>query len=414
MDEASFKIVLHHQFDLKSKNCPIVSKRLHLFINTNKSFFQSIYDKILKILRSCMKKKILEFCLSPDLGGLELFMLDCYKNFNEKTSCKIIVQEGKKLDLYLENNEKFYLKRNKFFPFIPALTLARYIDKNEIDIIHFHWTKDIAIVVFGKIFSKRKPKIIQTRNMTMTRFKNDFYHTWLYKNIHTIHAVTYQVKEQIQKFIPKKICPNVEMVYMGTEANNIDLKLVSSLKEKYVLNRNTFVVGIVGRIEEGKGQFLLIEAISILKNLDIKAIIVGHTMDDKYLSSLKDKIKSLKIQDNVLFTGFTKNVNEHMQLFDVNVLATPKETFGLVVIEAMINKVCMIASNKGGPLEIIEDNIDGLLFDRSSSDLASKIKKLYDNCALKEKLSFYAYKKANHKFNKSQQLKKLHTVINNI
>ena len=80
------------------------------------------------------------------------------------------------------------------------------------------------VVVLGKILSKWKPKIMQTRNITMTRFKDDFYREWLYKNINTMHAVTNQVKEQIQKFVPKDICPNVEMVYMGTDANNINKK----------------------------------------------------------------------------------------------------------------------------------------------------------------------------------------------
>ena len=43
-------------------------------------------------------KNILEFCLSPDLGGLELFMVNCYKDFKTKTNCKIVVQKEKELD----------------------------------------------------------------------------------------------------------------------------------------------------------------------------------------------------------------------------------------------------------------------------------------------------------------------------
>jgi hypothetical protein len=50
-------------------------------------------------------KNILEFCLSPDLGGLELFMVNCYKDFKTKTNCKIVVQKEKKLDRYLENED---------------------------------------------------------------------------------------------------------------------------------------------------------------------------------------------------------------------------------------------------------------------------------------------------------------------
>ena len=358
-----------------------------------------------------MTKNILEFCLSPDLGGLELFMLNCYKEFKNRTNCKIMVQEGKKLDNYLENENVAYLKRNKMFPIIPAYKLAKYIDKNNIDVIHFHWTKDINVVVLAKVLSKKKPKIIQTRNMTMTRFKDDFYHKWLYKNINTMHAVTYQVKEQIEKFIPSDICPKVEMIYMGTEAKKINSDRIISLMEQYRLTPEQFVVGIVGRIEEGKGQYLVIEAIEKLRELNIKALIVGHTMDENYLNSLKQKIEDLNIQDKVIFTGFTKEVDEHMQLFDVNILATPKETFGLVVIEAMINKVCMIATNNGGPLEIIDDGIDGLLFNRTSTDLAKKIKTLYDDLEYKKSLSLSGYNKVQKSFINHIQIEKLYNII---
>lgn len=359
------------------------------------------------------QKNILEFCLSPDLGGLELFMVSCYKSFREKTNCKIIVAPDKKLDNFIEDNQKFYIKRNKLFPLSPALKLAKFIDQHEIDIVHFHWTKDIATVILAKVLSKRKPKIIQTRNMTMTRFKDDVYHKWLYKNITTMHAVTYQVKEQIQKFVPSDVRPNVEVVYMGTKEQEVDTFRVNELKDKYNL-MESFVVGIVGRIEEVKGQYLVLEAIAKLKELDIKTVIVGHTMDEVYLNGLKEKVKTLGIQDKVVFTGFTKEVDAHMQLFDVNILATPKETFGLVVIEAMMNKVTMIATNHGGPLEIIDDEKDGLLFDRTSDDLAKKIKLLYNNPELKEKLSLAGYAKAKQMFDADIQLEKLYQVMDNL
>lgn len=377
--------------------------------------FTIIYDKISAILsrKNYMNKNILEFCLSPDLGGLELFMVNCYQNFKTKTTCKVIIAPNTKLDSYLINENKFYLKRNKFFPIFPAYTLAKFIDANDIDVIHFHWTKDIATVILAKVLSRKKPKIIQTRHMTMTRFKDDFYHRWLYKNIFLIQAVTYQVKEQLQKFIPSDICPKIEMIYLGCEATNINKDRVEELRKSYNLT-DEFVVGIVGRIEEAKGQYLVKEALEKLKNLNIKALIVGHTMDEKYLSDLKFKIQNSKLNDKVIFTGFTKEVNEHMQLFDVNILATPKETFGLVVIEAMANGVCVCATNQGGPLEIIEDGVDGVLFERNSEDLADKIKMLYEDRELIKKLAVAGQKKASEIFDSKTQLAKLYDVIGKI
>ncbi len=355
-------------------------------------------------------KNILELCLAHGLGGLEMFVASCYEDFSKKTNCKVVVEKDSKLDNYLDNIDIFYIKRSKFFPFSPALKLARYIDSNDIDVIHFHWTKDIITAVLAKLLSKKKPKLVQSRHMRMTRFKDDFYHRWLYKNVNLIHAVTLQVKEQLERYIPKEIRPKIEMIYLGVNIPVIDEKKVQLLKEKYQLG-NGFIVGIVGRIEKGKGQYKVIEALAQLKDSDVKTIIVGSFMDDSYKKELKKYVKNLGIESKVVFTGFTKEVNEHMKLFDVNVLATENETFGLVVIEAMANKVPMIATNKGGPLEIIDDGLDGLLFDGSSDDLAMKIKQLYDDEQLKEVLAENGYKKVKEKFDAQKQLDKLYKVI---
>jgi len=355
-------------------------------------------------------KNILELCLAHGLGGLEMFVAHCYENFSTKTTCKVTVVKNSKLDNYLGDIDKFYIKRNKLFPLLPALKLAKYIDANEIDIIHFHWTKDIIIAVLAKILSKRKPKVVQSRHMRMTRFKEDFYHKWLYKNIDTIHAVTEQVKEQLQEFIPQDVGPKIEMVYLGVKASTVDEDKITSLKKQYDI-KDEFIVGIVGRIEEEKGQYKVIEALDILKDLDIRVFIVGSAMDAMYLQSLKQKVSDLGLNKKVIFTGFTKDVDEYMQLFDVNVLATENETFGLVVIEAMINKIPMIATAKGGPLEIIEDEVDGLLFDGSSDDLAQKISLLYNDTQLKKQISNAGYKKAKDKFDWTKQLDKLYKVI---
>lgn len=355
-------------------------------------------------------KHILEFCLSHGIGGLELCVVDNFKYFQAKTRCSIMVAPDTKLDKLVDDDNKFTLKRNKLLPFLPAIKLAKFIDENDIDLVHFHWGKDIITVILAKFLSKKKPRILHSRHMNMTRFKDDMYHRWLYKNIDILHAVTLQVKEQLEKFIPDRIRPPTEMVYLGVGESDVDSKKIDNLKDLYDI-KDEFVVGIVGRIESEKGQYILIDAIKKLQDLNIKALIIGHTMDEKYLGELKDKVKELNLADKVIFTSFTKEVNEHMRACDTIVLATKKETFGLVVIEAMVNKVCVIATNNGGPLEIIDDKENGLFFDRSSDDLASKIKFLYNNKDEKESLARAGYEKAKTIFDHEKQLKKLYDII---
>ncbi len=352
-------------------------------------------------------KNVLELCLAHGLGGLEMYVSSCYEEFSKKTVCKVVVSPESKLDKYLDMDDKLYVKRSKFFPFIPAWQLAKYIDKYEIDILHFHWTKDIITAVLAKNISRRKPKLVQSRHMNMTRFKDDFYHRWLYKNIDMMHAVTKQVQVQLEKFIPEDIRPQIEMVYLGVKEPKINEEKVDLLRKKYHIS-NEFVVGIIGRIEDAKGQYKVIEAVAKLDTLNVKLLVVGAAMNEVYLAELQKKTELVKISSKVIFTGFTKEINEHIKLFDVNILATQNETFGLVVIETMVNKTPIIATNNGGPLEIIADGVNGLLFDGSSEDLALRIEQIYKDKVLSKHLIENAYHTVENKFDYFKQLTKLY------
>jgi len=330
-----------------------------------------------------MSKNLLELCLSPDLGGLELYMVRSAKALVNDFNVLSVINTETKLQQYYEDTQYRYSKipRKRSLSFSSARKLAKIIDENDIDIIHMHWTKDLPIAVMAKVLSKKKPKLVQTRNMTMTRFKDDFYHRFLYKHMDMILPVTYQVAEQIKRFIPESIRPRVEVLYMGSDkADILNDEEIHAYKEELTVKPDDFLIGMVGRIEETKGQHLLIEAAEKLqeKKIPIKVFIVGHAMKEDYLDSLKRKVADRGLQDHIIFDGFTKNPHRFMQACDVMVLATECETFGLVVIEAMQVQTTVVATNSCGPLEIIEDGVSGLLFEKNDSDdLAEKISGLY-------------------------------------
>ena len=55
-----------------------------------------------------MPKKILELCLSPDLGGLELCVVNYFEHFSLKTETYLCVAKDKKIDNYIKNDNKKY------------------------------------------------------------------------------------------------------------------------------------------------------------------------------------------------------------------------------------------------------------------------------------------------------------------
>jgi len=361
------------------------------------------------------KKTVIELCMSPDLGGLELYMMRAAKALKDDFNLISVINSNSKLDTYYDSDDRYEKieKKSNFFMFGAAKKLAKIIDENSVDLIHLHWTKDIPFVVLAKVLSKKKPKIVQTRNMTMTRFKDDFYHKFLYKNIDLMLPVTYQVKEQLEKFIPQDIRPQIEVLYMGSDKPELlETKAVESLKKELNFQENSFNIGMVGRINEAKGQHLLIKALSKIDNETLHAYFVGHEMKEGYINELIELAKDLGVEKRVHFLGFMKNPHHFYQVCDTIVLASKRETFGLVLIEAMQVGTAVIGSNSGGVVEIIDDGDTGLLFKvGDESDLANSIEKVMNDSKYLGKISINGQNKCKKSFSNEKQFFKLTSIF---
>ena len=157
----------------------------------------------------------------------------------------------------------------------------------------------------------------------------------------------------------------------------------------------------------------MIDAIEKLihQGIDARALIVGHAMSDEYGSALRNDVERRGLADRIIFTGFTREAQTIMQLCDVMVLATQNETFGLVLIEAMMCGVCVAASDSGGPLEIIDNGVNGVLFKTfDPQDLVEKLLGLQDD-TLREHLGEMGKKKALERFESQTQFEKLHPLL---
>jgi glycosyltransferase involved in cell wall biosynthesis len=227
-------------------------------------------------------------------------------------------------------------------------------------------------------------------------------------------AVTYQVKSQIEKFIPVSICPRVETLYIGADQPTIITEEEKQKRRQELGLTDSFTVGIVGRIEPQKGQWVVIDAIEKLihQGIDARALIVGHAMSEEYLGALQKDVIMRGLKDRIIFTGFTREAQTMMQLCDVIVLATENETFGLVLIEAMMCGLCVVGSDSGGPLEIIDDGINGLLFKTFDvADLADRLALLQRNPELRIEYALKGKEKALEVFESEKQFVKLYKVL---
>ena len=373
----------------------LAKKAFNLDLTTKKVEYRAY-----KLKKRIKMKNILEVCLSPDYGGLELHMKDLTKFLKAKA----VINKNGKLKEKFDNEKIPYFEMGRY----NFIKLAKMIDDNDIDIVHLQWTKDIPTTVLAKLISKRKPKIIQTRNMHMTRFKDDFYHKFLYKNIDTIVGISKKVSEQLIKFIPDDVRPKIVTWYSGVpKPKIIDDDRKKELKENFGL-KDEFVVCIVARVEEAKGQHIVLDAVEKLRisGINVKALIVGHYMDKKYFEDLQEKYK------NDIFTGFANNANELIQISDCKVMATRNETFGMAIMDAMRCGVCVLGSDSGGPLESIDHEKTGLHFKTmDSDDLYKKLLLLANDSEIKNTLAKNGKEKADKYFDSEIQFNLLKEIL---
>lgn len=363
--------------------------------------------------------RILELCLSPDLGGLELYMLRCCRALSEQEPVLAITSSGSRLEGYLQREDlpvRTLVRRNRALPLIAARRLARIIDNELIDIIHIHWGKDLPLAAFAKALSRRKPKLVSTRQMQITRPKRDFYHDFLYGQIDLNITITKSLATEMQRLLNPAYSDRVVPLYYGVSPP--DQLLIGEERQQFRqelgVTENTFLIGLFGRIKHYKGQHLLVEAVSraLSEGTDVAALIVGHAMELEYLEKLKLEVKKAGQEKKILFRDFVEQPQRWMQACDAVVLTTVEETFGLVLVEAMRSGVAVVGSNRGGVPEIIEHEKSGLLFhSENADDLYLQLNRLWSDREFCSQLALAGKERADQLFDEELHFPALHDLL---
>ena len=115
-----------------------------------------------------------------------------------------------------------------------------------------------------------------------------------------------------------------------------------------------------GRLAEAKNYPLLIDAMVLLRRRVPAARLFILGQGDQELQ-LRQQIASLGLSDAVRLCGFQRNPWKYIARADVFALTSRYEGFGNVLIEAMACGVPVVVTSSPGPLEIVRDNVDGVI-----------------------------------------------------
>ena len=206
---------------------------------------------------------------------------------------------------------------------------------------------------------------------------------------------------------------NLITIHNGISPDDLKINISpEKLRQKYGLDSSIRIFGIIGNIKPWKGQKTVVEAIYRLKQSFAESFVcffVGAAADESkhYEIELRELVKRYELHNNVIFTGYVKNPADFINLFQIVIHASIlPEPFGRVLLEAMALKKAVIATNIGGPLEIIVHGESGLLVEPSDADsLKDSILFLLTDDAYRRKIGKSAYNRMRNYFSIEKNVK---------
>lgn len=232
------------------------------------------------------------------------------------------------------------------------VALYRVLGARRDRIVHVHL--DLIAVVLAARWARCRRLVVSVHN------DEPVYATWRWRAwlrvvdrwTSAYIAITNHVKSYYTRqagLAPKKI----RTIYYGVPpppppaATRRDLEIPA----------DRFIVGFIGRLTRQKNVELLLDAIAQLP--DAFCVIVG----DGELRASLESIAAARAPGNVRFLGALPDAARLMPLFDVFCLPSRWEGLGLVLIEAMLQRVPIVASNAGAIPEILGNGRFGSIFD---------------------------------------------------
>ena len=334
------------------------------------------------------KNKILFIIHDISNAGIEKVCLNLVAKLNDKIDIDLYLHAPKGINVFedqLPDNINIFKEdklRGKALRFLKTIIwLIIYIRKNKPDIIFTFIPYTNMIVFFINLFFKFKHIATQhnllTNDIAMLSGKSRIYNSFLwkfaFKRIKHLVVVSQSIKQDlIDNFHIEE--NKIKVIY-----NSIDYALISKLCKSKIDEPLSDYILFVGRLEKQKAVDVLIKAFAklIRSGNNYEMIILGEGTLENELKSLARELHCI---DKIHFLGFRSNPYIYMKSAACLVLPSIFEGFGCVILESMVCKTPVIASNLEGPKEIIENNKNGYLFElRNETQLAEKIDYIYKN-----------------------------------
>jgi glycosyltransferase involved in cell wall biosynthesis len=337
--------------------------------------------------------KVIEIIADSDLGGGPTHVLGLLKNIDKKKFEPFLICpagnlsiEAKKIDGVVVSNVVMSSK----FDIISALQIRAVLEKIRTlrdpfgpIVVHVH---GVRAGFLARLFPLRNCFNIYTEH----RYDKDYH-------------LGNGLNEKIQKLVLKYLNDKSDLIIAVSTSVRDFLISEAISKEKVVLIPNAIdatnikakkikeanrapIIGTIGNLNIQKGHVYLVKAMEIvLKKFPTATLEIIGEGDQKNL--LQAIINDRHLQKHVTLLGKKNDVSKYRKDWDVFVLPSIAETFGITILEAMSEGIPVIASQVGGIPDIIKNKENGLLIkSRDHEKLAKAIIEILDHPVLAAKL----------------------------
>ena len=280
---------------------------------------------------------------------------------------------------------------------------------HKIDIIHAHLQKSVINCLLVGYFCKAK--IIIHEHGPIFRGGTGSLYRLLLRMLGSRASMAIANSQATQAALQKTT--GLDEEFVSVVSNFIDFSRFDRTlydrdraREKLGITSGQKVVGFVGRLDPCKGVDLLINAAAILCGKDerYRFIIVGQGRQRQQFEQL---VLRLGLKEKVAFTGLCRNPAELMIAFDVAVVPSRREAFGIAAVELMRMKVPVIASAIGGLVEVVQHDNTGILLDKlDEQSIAEAVERLVRQDVLRESLTVNA-EEFSRRFDGEEQVRQI-------
>lgn len=220
---------------------------------------------------------------------------------------------------------------------------------------------------------------------------------WPFAMADRIIAVSEWVKYDIAKYMINK--DKIIPVHNGINVNSFTPQGRTNVRNKYGIGNKPMLL-FVGRVITQKGLDYLIDAMPLIleKHPDTKLLLIGR---GNLLDHLKGKVKDMKLEDSVLFSGY---ISEEMLIeaygtCDLFVLPSVWEVLPIAILEAMSSGRPVVCTNAGGNRELVRDGKNGYVVPmRNPEALAGRVNELLSSPETMKQMGAMSRKMAEEEF----------------